>query len=135
MNRLAPLIALWLTAWPCFAQEAIPSDLVGVWANDGAVLKGQLLFEGTAVYLDSNGIGAVVGGPPPIGFLINARFNAATHMIDFDGLENGIVMTRGSMIYDPTTKSILADKRVLRRRFEEISNSTRKALPLPSKLP
>lgn len=135
MNRLALLVTLWLTAWPCFAQEAIPPHLVGVWASDDAVLKGELLFEGTAVYLDSKGIGAVVGGPPPIGFLIRSRFNAASNTITFDGLEDGKVILTSSMAYDPATNTILADKKPLHRRFEDISNSTRKALSLPTELP
>ena len=135
MNRLVLLSTLWLTAWPCCAQEAIPPHLVGVWASDGAVLKGELLFEGTAVYLDGKGVGAVLGGPPPIGFIIRSRYNAASNTITFDGLENGKVVLTGSMVYDPATNTLVADKKLLRRRFDSIDSSTRKAISLPNELP
>ena len=115
------------------AAEPIPADLVGVWASDSAVLKGSLLFEGQALYLGADGVGALVGGPPPIGIKIQAVFNSATNSLHFDLIEHGKVIGHGSASYDPSQKVIDsggARHELLRRRSSELTDETKKALGL-----
>ena len=104
---------------------------MGVWATDTAVLRGTLLFEGAAVYLGADGIGAIVGGPPPIGFQIGVTYNSKTNEIEWQRTVDGKIVTSGRMIYDPAEQSLRSDKgsgQLLRRRFNKFTNSTRKAL-------
>ncbi|RST46319.1 hypothetical protein [Variovorax sp. DXTD-1] len=115
------------------AAESIPAELVGVWANDGAVLKGSLLFEGQALYLGADGIGALVGGPPPIGMKIQAVFDTATNRINFDLIENEKVIGHGRAIYDPNRKTIgSGDGRngLLWRRSRELTREIKNSLGL-----
>lgn len=117
----------------CAAADPIPAELVGVWANDGAVLKGSLLFEGQALYLGADGVGAVVGGPPPIGIKIQAVFDTATNSINFDLIEHGKVIGHGHASYDPGQKTIDSGGTrhgLLRRRSGELTNETKMSLGL-----
>src|SRR5512147_522103 len=75
--------------------EPIPSYLVGVWANDGAVMEGPLLFEGQAMYLEADGVGAIVVGPPPIAARIVATFDPATNRVSFTLIERDEVVGHG----------------------------------------
>jgi hypothetical protein len=139
MSRKALLALLWTLSLPCHAQDPIPPHLVGVWATDDSVVREQALVRGMALYLDSNGWGGFVGGPPPIGYLVKAKFSADTNTIAFDGLDfdgkgNGKVMVKGIMSYDADLKVIrVTDGKgsTLRRRFDELTNSTRKLMGIP----
>ena len=106
MKKALFLALIALSCLTARAEDAIPSFLVGVWASDGAVLKGDLLFEGQAVYLGSDGVGAWIAGPPPIGARIDAKFNAITNTIEFDILNLGQRIGHGSMTYDPKSNLI-----------------------------
>ncbi|MDQ6639610.1 MAG: hypothetical protein M3Z15_08100 [Pseudomonadota bacterium] len=124
-------------ALACFVgqvvADALPRSLVGVWATDGSVLKGQLLFEGEALYLGADGVGAIVGGPPPIGIKVIASFNPVNGTISLDILEHDKVVGHGAAIYDASTASVsFGDPAhpLLHRRFEEVSSATIKALGL-----
>lgn len=113
--------------------DTLPSYLVGVWTSEKAVLRGQLLFEGNAIYLGSDGIGAVVGGPPAIGFKIVARFDPESSTIEFDAYEEARRGPRGSLYYDPkrqTLDSGSPQHQRLRRRFDILLDDTRRALGL-----
>ena len=113
--------------------DPIPPFLVGVWATDGAVLKGPLLFEGQALYLGADGIGAIVGGSPPIGFKIVASFNAEKGTIEFDAYEGNQRGPHGMYFYDPgsgTIDSGTPQHQLLRRRYDTLSDETKHALGL-----
>jgi hypothetical protein len=59
------------------AQEAIPPYLAGEWAAADAEFANDALSSGSALYLDADGSGALIGAPPPIGMRIRARFDSA----------------------------------------------------------
>jgi hypothetical protein len=63
LRKLAALLVLWCVLGPAMAAP-LPDALLGVWATDGSVLKGQALLEGEGLYLGPDGVGAIVGGPP-----------------------------------------------------------------------
>jgi len=115
------------------AADAIPLNLVGVWATDKAVLRGPYLMEGQALYLGSDGVGAFVGGPPPIAFKIIATFDPTTNNIDFDIYEGKQRHSHGSLAYDPAKETIDtgAPKHLLMtRRSSSFTDETKKGLGL-----
>ena len=133
MIRTALLACLFVFAVPSYAADAIPPHLVGVWATDKAVLRGEALFEGQGLYLDTDGVGAIIGGPPPIGVRIVATYNSGTNVIALQMTEHGKTVGNGTLKYDPSRK-IITDERVeFHRRFDRFSASTRKALGLEAK--
>ena len=122
---------LFLLTVPAFAGDRIPSHLVGVWATETSVLRGTLLFEGAAVYLGAEGIGCIMGGPPPIGVRIVATFNPETNGIEWQETVDGKIVAKGRLMYDAAQKTLRSDEQpgqILRRRFNKLTNSTRKAL-------
>ena len=135
MSRTCTLlsVALAFVAGAVRAGDHIPQHLVGVWATDGAVLKGQLLFEGQAIYLGADGVGAIVGGSPPIGFKIVATFNAQKNTLEFDAYEGQQRGRHGSITFDPKSNTIdfgAPKHDLLRRRFDALPDETRRALGL-----
>jgi hypothetical protein len=134
MNRryfMAVLAATW--AVPSPAADVIPAHLVGIWATKNSVMRGTALFEGMALYLGADGRGGIVGGPPPIGVQIAAVFNQASNQLTFEMIEGRKVVGRGSLDYDPATQSIVSKEtkpQVLYRRFNELSDETRRFLGL-----
>lgn len=126
-------IALATLASAALAADQIPPQLVGVWATDGAVLKGQLLFEGQAIYLGADGVGAIVGGPPPIGFKIVATFDAQTNELGLVGYEGTKPGPHHSLTFDPKSGTIdlgAPKHDLLHRRFDTFPDETRRALGL-----
>jgi hypothetical protein len=115
----------------CFAAEPIPTELVGVWATDIAKMRGYALFEGQAIYLKSDGSGALIGGPPPIGFKITAAFDPATSELEItahEGQQRAIV---GKLKYDPNSKTLSwPTDAPLHRRYSEITDEMMKSMGL-----
>ncbi len=64
MRHIA-LIVLWF-ALSASAGEPLPAQFVGVWATADSVFNGLVLHGGTALYLDVDGKGALVGAPLPV---------------------------------------------------------------------
>jgi hypothetical protein len=115
------------------ADGAIPSFLVGVWATKDSKFYGQALMSGAAFYLWSDGQGATVGGPPPIGVALKAQFSSSDHHIYFSFVENGQVSREFSVAYDPATLTITSagdQPQTMYRRFVEIDPAIRKTLGL-----
>jgi hypothetical protein len=129
--RITILATLILTENSVFADDKIPAQLVGVWATDGAVLKGRLLYEGSAFYLGADGVGAAVGGPPPIGVKIIATFNKETNVIEFDAYEGQQKGPHGTLLFDEKSKTLDSNpskNNPYHRRFNDFSDETKKAL-------
>lgn len=127
MRQVFLLITL-LTA-SCVTSTPAP-HVVGIWAPPHAVLKGTFLFEGQAIYLGEDCLGALVGGPPPIGVRIVASYKAGASMIDFEMTENDETVGSGTLIYDPKADTMAWYGKVYTRRFFEFDPGTRLALGL-----
>lgn len=115
------------------AADVIPPYLVGVWASDRAVLRGPYLFEGSAMYLGADGVGASVGGPPPIGMKIIATFDSKTNIVDFDAYEGSQRGPHGQVRYDPVNMVVSAEDGKtppLRRRFDTFTDEMKRGLGL-----
>jgi len=114
-------------------SASLPKGLVGIWATDNSILKGQLLVEGEALYLGPDGVGAVVGGPSAIAIKVLASFEQTTGTISFDILEHERVVGHGAAVYNANNASVsFGDPThpLFHRRFEEVSPETLKALGL-----
>jgi opacity protein-like surface antigen len=130
MKRFLFAAALFFAALRAIAAEVVPADLVGVWATDRSDLRGALVFEGLAVYLGADGVGAIVGGPPPIGVRIVFSYNPDKKAIEYQATEGQKTGPVGSIAYDSAQQVIRLDKDTLRRRFDQLTDPTRKALGL-----
>ena len=62
MKQLSIVAVLFLVCASSSAAVLIPPELVGIWATDGSQFRGEALMKGSALYLDTDGIGAMVGG-------------------------------------------------------------------------
>jgi hypothetical protein len=113
--------------------DALPEHLVGVWATDSAIFKGQLLLEGEALYLGADGVGAVVGAPPTIGIKVIASFDPAAGTLMLNILEHEKIVGHGAASYEAGTASVSfgdPSHPLFHRRFEDMAPATLKALGL-----
>jgi len=90
--------------------DTIPPELVGAWAPAKAKIEGGVLSEGYAIYLNTNGLAAVVAAPPPVGAKWRAVYDATNHMLILtidaqpdEGLMHGMT---NRFIYDPKAKTL-----------------------------
>jgi hypothetical protein len=115
-------------------KNSVTSDhLVGIWTTKDAVLNGEFLLEGAAVYLGADGVGALVGGPPPIGTRIVWTFNPNNNSIVYMMTENGKTGRKNTLLYDPDHRTLMLELRpntVLYRQFDKLTDSTREVLEL-----
>jgi hypothetical protein len=134
MLRILLLIAPLLTSPAYAGEDVIPPDIAGIWATSNSVFRGEALFEGEGLYLDRDGVGAIVGGPPPIGARIVATYDQGTNLISYQITENGKIMRHGSLVYDPARKAIIGMTGTeLFKRFDRVSDAIRKSLGLELK--
>ena len=132
LRKIFVVLAVW-----CFIGEAmaasLPKGLVGIWATDDSVLRGQLLLAGEALYLGPDGVGLIVGGTPAHGIKVLASFEPSTGTISFDVLQHETVVGHGAAVYDAHNASVsFGDPAhpLFHRRFEEVAPETFKALGL-----
>ena len=125
-------MALVLNTDAVHAADPIPAQLVGVWASEGAVLHGPALFEGEAIYLGADGMGAIVGGPPPIGIKLTASYDPQKKTIEFDATE-GQHRVHGALVYDEKSNTLDAgppQHKLYYRKYDTLSDDVRRALGL-----
>jgi hypothetical protein len=111
MKQLLVAAALALFLSGANAAAPIPPDLIGVWSSDGAVFRGEAIWNGSAIYLDVDGVGAFVGGNGAdvlgVRFVVT-DYNAITHTLSVDMTEYGKVLKSINLIYDPEKHTILS---------------------------
>jgi hypothetical protein len=117
------------------AAVAIPAELTGIWATEGARFYGQALMQGQALYLGGDGVGASIGGDGKA--VIGVRLEVTSYDPDAQKIlvaysDQGKIIFRGELSYDPVGKMILTTNAALRYRryFETVSVETRKSLGL-----
>jgi len=134
MKRLLFIITVLVLPACSWAQAKLPKELVGIWATDASVLRdGKWLTSGQALYLGEDGVGAVVGGPPPIGVQATATFDATKNLLSMNLIEQGKVVHRLQISYDDKEKVLREDSRKpqsFKRRSEVFDATTRKGLGL-----
>jgi hypothetical protein len=134
------LLTVTLMSAPGLAGAApqIPAELVGIWASEGAQFNGEALMNGAALYLDTDGIGAGIGGNGKVVLGVRAvvtAYNADTRVLSLDYTENGKVVMSGTFTYDSINSVLLSARPVqeYKRRFATVSPAIRRSLGLESK--
>lgn len=57
------LFSFALLMWSGLAMAiTLPDELTGIWTTPSSELRGDALYKGEAIYLDSDGVGAALGG-------------------------------------------------------------------------
>jgi hypothetical protein len=91
-------------------------------------------MKGQALYFGRDGIGVIVGGPPPIGFKVVARFDMRTNQIEFDGYEGEAKVLSGRLQFDPTRRIIFypeSPTKPLKRISADFTSDDKRALGIP----
>lgn len=131
MRILVILISMAITTLSAQGAESIPKSVIGIWALENSEFQGHFLIKGEALYLGDDGVGAIVGGPPPIGFKIIATFNVQTNQIEFDGYEGNVKRMHGVVQYDPKREVIFHSEsptKLLRRISDRFADENKRAL-------
>ncbi|WP_038484226.1 hypothetical protein [Collimonas arenae] len=121
------------------AATAIPTDLAGIWATEGTEFSGETLMKGQALYLDTDGMGASIGGDGKAVAgvqVVVTSYSPSTNSLGLDFTENGKVVISGTMTYDPIQRVIFSptdSKQHYLRRFDALSAETRKSLGLEAR--
>ena len=78
---LLGVFAAWATH--AAAADSLPTELVGEWATAKSEFNhGGALSNGAALYLTAQGVGALIGAPPPIGAQGPATYDPKTQKVD-----------------------------------------------------
>ncbi len=131
------------------AGDVIPSKYVGVWATENSVFNGMALIGGQAVYLDADGEGAMVGAPLPVqksggkffapivGIKFHAKLEKNENLIRIDITDYGEKKSGIGFAYDAENETLAIvqpgkdNGEKLKRRFDELSESTKAMLHEP----
>jgi hypothetical protein len=122
-----------IATYAAHAATPLPPELVGVWAKTGAEFAGDALMKGTAVYLDADGVGASIAGDGTNvegDQLTVTGYDASTHIVNVDYVENGKVVKSGSFSYNPGKKLLVSTKdarEVYERWFKSVSSETKQS--------
>ena len=114
------------------AADAIPPQLVGVWVNRTTVMSGQLPKNGEeALYLLKDGASTWLGGQFPEGVTMTSAFDASANVINFKLMRGAKIIAHGQLLFDSKEKTIRSTSpsfSLLQRRFDSVSDDTRKKL-------
>jgi hypothetical protein len=129
------LLFAMLAAWATFAvaADSLPRELVGEWATAESEFSYGALSSGAALYLTPQGVGALIGAPPPIGAQGPATYDSKTQRLMLRLTENGQVMATCGFIYDPGAKLLRGEgaacgPNVYKRRRDSVPEYIRKML-------
>jgi YD repeat-containing protein len=112
--------------------DAFPRQLVGIWATAKSEFRGEALTKGQALYLYVDGVGAIVGGPPPIGVRIEATYDANSNKLSITMTDGGKTRS-GTFIYDAARKIIVDNGVEYHQRADHVSAAVRKQLELEAR--
>jgi hypothetical protein len=113
------------------AAVPLPRELVGVWSSDGAVFRGEAIWKGSAIYLDVDGVGGLVGGNGVdvlgVRFVVT-DYDVDNHTLTVDLTEIGKAFKSIKLIYDPDKKTIVSpadNQRVYHKHSDSFSSVMR----------
>jgi hypothetical protein len=136
MTRLLAIAVLSVSVGYAHAGTLLPPELVGVWATEGSAFKGDALMNGQALYLDTDGIGASIGGDGKavIGVrIVVTSYNPSTKVLAIDLTEHGKIMAQVVMTYLPSEHVITDGRQRYHRRFDAVSAQMRASINLEPK--
>ncbi|MGI9242939.1 MAG: hypothetical protein ACR2RV_19225 [Verrucomicrobiales bacterium] len=118
-------------------SAVLPSYLTGVWVTEGAVLSQGALYEGFAIYILSDGRGAIVAGPPPVGLEVALSYEVEAGLLRYTYEEtesDGNVESGAGRFYYDRGENVLrageSEDAILRRERPEVSQELEEALGL-----
>jgi len=129
---LAALL-LWSIA---LAEPQVPEKLLGIWTMDDSTLKGETLMSGRAIYLDIDGVGAMVskrGSDTSTTRIMVTGYAESTHQLEVDLTAHGEVSGHLTLNYDESQVALVpADNAadLYHRRALQMSPVIRQALGL-----
>jgi len=122
------------------AEPQVPEKLLGIWTTDDSTLKGETLVSGRAIYVDIDGVGAMVmkrGSDTSVTRLMVTGYAESTHQLEVDmterGTERGEVTGHLTLNYDESQMALVpADSAadLYHRRALQMSPAIRQALGL-----
>ena len=90
-------------------------------------------MSGQALYVGADGIGAIVGGPPPIEFKLTVVFLEDSNELKVTAHQGNQHKAIGRMKFDAAGKTLTSLHGVaLHRVFDDVTNEMRAALGLPT---
>jgi hypothetical protein len=117
------------------AGTALPPELTGIWATSGSQFHDDAVWKGQAIYLDTDGVGAIVGGDGSdvLGVrIVVTSYDGASNVVGFDLTENGKVLAHQTLSFDKKDHALVSPNDSLRyyRRATQVSAMIRKSLGL-----
>jgi hypothetical protein len=117
------------------AGTTLPSELSGIWATSDSQFRGDAVWKGQAIYLDTDGVGAIVGGngSDVLGIrIVVTSYDPASNVIGFDLTENGKVLAHQTLTFDRKDHALVSPKDSQRyyQRASQVSATVRKSLGL-----
>jgi hypothetical protein len=118
------------------AEPQVPEKLLGIWTTDDSTLKGETLVSGRAIYVDIDGVGAMVlkrGSDTSVTRMMVTDYAESTHQLEVDMTERGEVTGHLTLNYDESQMALVpADNaaNLYHRRALQMSPAIRQALGL-----
>jgi hypothetical protein len=115
------------------AGEGLPGELVGEWATDASVFRGEALREGLAMYLTARGVGVLIAAPPPIGAQGPARYDPKARVLTITLSEPGRPVATCDFAHDASAMTLRAQggacgHELYRRRRDRVPDHISKTL-------
>lgn len=132
------LAALLLTA-SAGAGPQIPEKLLGIWTPDGTTLTGDVVTSGQGIYLDVDGVGALVvrnGAIKTLSRIVVTGYSASAGRLEVDVTDGGQVVRHLSLSYDARQNVLVSpddSAALFHRRKLEMSPDVRAALGLETR--
>lgn len=117
----------------------LPEELTGIWTTPSSEFQCDALLKGEAIYLDSDGVGAALGGNGSdiMGVqLAVVAYDVSTHVGTFQVTEHGKGGPTRVFHYEPSTHSLVTNKdgrAYQQRRQGSLRPGLRKSLGLEDK--
>ena len=117
----------------------LPIELTGIWTTPSSEFHGDAIFKGEAIYLDSDGVGAALGGngADVLGVrIVVLAYDVSTHIGNFQMTEYGKGGPTLTFRYEPSTHSLVSNKDghvYQQRRQGALTPGLRKSLGLENK--
>ena len=132
-------LALSLLVGSAGAEPQLPEKLLGIWTPDGTTLKGDVVTSGEGIYLDTDGVGALVsrsGDAKTFSRIVVSNYVASDGRLEVDVTDAGQVVRHLTLNYDAQQNVLLSPEdpsALYRRRKLQMSPDVRAALGLEAR--
>lgn len=119
----------------------LPNELTGIWTTSSSEFRGDLLWKGEALYLDSDGVGAELAGDGSDvlgGRMVVLAYDPSTHVGTIQVTEYGKGGPTSDFRYEPSALTLIfkrSGKTYQQRKGGSLTSELRKVLGLEDKSP